>query len=61
VVAITNHPRQNAGHGVRDTWTRFFQLNELPKGVKTILDKLAIPRPRKVFGVQYVEKGGAIT
>ena len=39
----------------------FFQLNELPKGSKTILDKLAIPRPHKVFGIQKAEKGTAIT
>ena len=34
----------------------FFQLNELPKGAKTILDKLATPRPHKVFGVKYIKK-----
>ncbi len=39
----------------------FFQLNELPKGAKTILKNLAIPRLHKVFGIQNVEKGTAIT
>ena len=39
----------------------FFQLNELPKGAKTMLDKLAIARPHKVFGVKHMEKSGAVT
>ena len=30
----------------------FFQLNELPNEAKAILEKLAIPRPNKVFGVR---------
>jgi len=39
----------------------FFQLNELPKGAKTILDELAMPSPHKVFGVKHIRKGTAIT
>jgi len=39
----------------------FYQLNELPKGAKTLLGKLAIDRPHKVFGIQHVEKDTAIT
>jgi transposase len=38
----------------------FFQLNELPNGAKSILKKLAIPRPHKVFGIQYIKKITAI-
>jgi hypothetical protein len=38
----------------------FYQLNELPKGAKTMLKKLAIDQPRKVFGIQNIKKGGAI-
>ncbi len=38
----------------------FFQLNELPKGAKTILDTLAIPRPRKVIGIKHTQKKVAI-
>lgn len=38
----------------------FFQLNELPKGAKTILDTLAIPRPRKVIGIKHTKKKVAI-
>jgi hypothetical protein len=34
----------------------FYQLNELPKGAKSILKKLAIPRHHKVFGIQNVKK-----
>jgi transposase len=30
----------------------FFQLNELPKGAKAILDSLAIARPHDVFGIR---------
>jgi transposase len=39
----------------------FFQLNEPPKGAKTILDELAMPSPHKVFGVKHIRKGTAIT
>ena len=35
---------------------KFFQLNELPDGAKTILKKLAIDRPHSVFGVQSMKK-----
>ena len=38
----------------------FFQLNELPKGAKTILDTLAIPRPREVIGIKHTPKKVAI-
>lgn len=31
----------------------FFQLNELPNGAKTILDKLSIARLNKVFGIKH--------
>jgi hypothetical protein len=39
---------------------RFFQLNELAKGVKSLLKSLAIPRHNKVFGIQHVKKDGVI-
>lgn len=38
----------------------FFQLNELPKGAKTILKDLSIARPHKVFGIKHKEKSSAI-
>jgi len=38
----------------------FYQLNELPEGAKTILKKLAIDRPHKVFGIQHIKKDTAI-
>jgi transposase len=34
----------------------FCQLNELPKGAKTILKKLEIQRPRRVLGVKHIKK-----
>jgi transposase len=34
----------------------FYQLNELPKGAKTILKKLGIPLPRKVLGIKHIKK-----
>lgn len=39
----------------------FFQLNELPEGTKTILDRLSIARPHKVFCIKYRKNNGAIT
>jgi transposase len=39
----------------------FYQLNELPKGAKTMLKDLAINRPHKVFGIKTAKKGTAIT
>ncbi|HHD57460.1 MAG TPA: IS1634 family transposase [Desulfobulbaceae bacterium] len=39
----------------------FYQLNELPKGAKTMLKNLSITRPHKVFGIKTVKKGAAIT
>ena len=39
----------------------FFQLNELPTGAKTILDRLTITRPHKVFCVKRIGKSGAVT
>ncbi len=39
----------------------FYQLNELPKGAKTILNNLAIARPHKVFGIKTVKNDTAIT
>ena len=39
----------------------FYQLNELPKGAKTMLKNLAIARPHKVFGIKTVKKRTAIT
>jgi len=39
---------------------RFFQLNELPKGAKSLLKKLSIPRYNKVFGIQQVKKDTAV-
>jgi transposase len=38
----------------------FFQLNELPSGAKSILDALAIARPKRVFGIKQSEKKVAI-
>lgn len=38
----------------------FFQLNELPKGAKTILEKLAISRPKRVMGIRHTPKKVAI-
>jgi len=38
----------------------FYQLNELPTGAKSLLKKLAIDRPHKVFGIQHIEKNTAI-
>ena len=38
----------------------FFQLNELPKGAKTILEKLAISRPKRVMGIKHTPKKVAI-
>jgi transposase len=38
----------------------FFQLNELPNGAKSILDALAIARPKRVFGIKQSEKKVAI-
>jgi transposase len=40
---------------------RFYQLNELPKGAVNLLKKLTTSRPKKVFGVQQVNKSSAIT
>jgi transposase len=39
----------------------FYQLNELPKGAKSVLKQLAIPCPHKVFGLQDVKKHAPIT
>jgi len=39
----------------------FYQLNELPKGAKTMMKNLAIARPHKVFGIKAVKKNTAIT
>ena len=39
----------------------FFQLNELSGEVAGLLDKLATPRPSKVFGVKSAQKSTAIT
>jgi len=39
----------------------FYQLNELPKGAKSMLKNLAIDRPHKVFGIKTAKKGTAIT
>ena len=36
----------------------FYQLNELPKGAKTMLKNLAISRPHKVFGIKTGKKAG---
>lgn len=34
----------------------FYQLNELPKGAKTMLKNLVIDRPHKVFGIKSIKK-----
>ena len=39
----------------------FYQLNELPKGAAGLLKSLGIPRPKRVFGIQQVQKSGAMT
>jgi len=39
----------------------FYQLNELPKGAVSLLKSLAIPRPKRVFGIQRRQKTGAMT
>jgi len=35
----------------------FYQLNELPKGAVSLLKSLAIPLPKRVFGIQQVVSG----
>lgn len=39
----------------------FYQLNELPKGAAGLLKSLGIPRPKRLFGIQQVQKSGAMT
>ena len=39
----------------------FYQLNEFPKGAKTLLKKLEIDRPHKIFGIQHIETNTTIT
>ncbi len=36
-------------------------LNELPKGAVSLLKSLAIPLPKRVFGIQRRQKTGAMT
>ncbi|MFP7754560.1 IS1634 family transposase [Thermodesulfobacteriota bacterium B35] len=39
---------------------RFFQLNELDKGAKSLMRSLSIPRHNKVFGIQHIKKDSVV-
>ncbi len=39
---------------------RFFQLNELDKGAKSLMRSLSIPRHNKVFGIQHITKDSVV-
>jgi transposase len=38
----------------------FYQLNELPREAVSLLKSLGIPRPKRVFGIQELQKTGAM-
>ncbi len=56
LVPDPNHFAKNTGTEFATPSHHFYQLNEQPKGAKSVLKQLAIPCPHKVFGLQDVKK-----